>query len=148
MPDILASDRPGQLRRRPRHWLRFAAAAIAAAVVAAANVSVAATHDRPARAAITCQGLGGTSPSLNPRPDLHPTPGSPAAFRLADQRSTTRWLNTQPQLYPTPGSPAAFCLADQRNLLRTAETCPRSPRTPSTDTPPEDLPSSAELKII
>ena len=129
VPDILASDLPGQNRRRL--GLRFAAAAIAAAAAAAANLSVASSDDRPAKAAITCQGPGGTSLWLNPEPDLHPTPGSPAAFRLADQRNTTRWLNTQPELHPTPGSPAAFRLADQRNLPGSAETRTRLPRSPS-----------------
>lgn len=132
MPDILASDPPGQNRRR----LGFlcATAAIAAATAAAANLSVAASHDRPARAAATFQGTAGTSLWLNPQPNLHPTPGSPAAFRLADERNTTRWLNTQPELYPTPGSAAAFRLADQRNLSGTAETCTQLRRTPSQGT--------------
>jgi len=103
MPDILASDRPGQIRRRLR--LRVAAAAaIAATAAAAANVSVAASHDRPAGAAITCQGPCGPSLWFYPQPDLHPTPGSPAAFRLADQRNLSGTAETCTQLLRTPSA--------------------------------------------
>jgi hypothetical protein len=124
MPDILASHVPGQIRRRRRLQVAVAAAIAAAAV---ANVTMAASHDRHAGATTTCQAPGGTSLWLKPQSDLHPTPGSPAAFRLADQGNTTRRLNTQPELYPTLRSPAAFRLADQRNLLGIANTCTQSP---------------------
>ena len=104
---------------RPRS--RQLGTVLAAATLAAVAPVLGST---PAPAAITCKvQLVGSPLWLSLRPDLHPTPGSPAAFRLADERSMIFWQSTRPDLHPTPGSPAAFRLAEQRNWVMIVRAC-------------------------
>jgi hypothetical protein len=109
------------------HNLPLRLSLVLVAALATGSMTTAAAQDTPAWVATACQpaSLGGHL-WRDLQPDLHPTPGSPAAFRLADQRNLTLWVNTLPDLRPTPGSPAAFRLADQRNLVATAEACLRA----------------------
>jgi hypothetical protein len=95
-------------------------------VLAAVTLAVLASvlGNSPASAAITCETqFAGSHLWLSLRPDLHPTPGSPAASRLADERSMMLWRNTRPDLHPTPGSPAAARLAEQRNWVAIVKAC-------------------------
>jgi hypothetical protein len=116
MPDILASRRPAEVRYKLRLNVRFAAAAgiVVSAALAFSAPGIAASFHGFASTAGSRQGQGVTSRWLDSCPEKRPTAGSPAAFRLAEQRDSVRCLNTQPGLDPTPGSAAAFRLADQR----------------------------------
>jgi hypothetical protein len=94
------------------------------AATVVASVHVTAISATPTSAAVACQpDLVGTHLWLSLRPDLEPASGSPAAFRLADQRSVTLWENSQPDLQPTDGSPAAFRLAEQHDVVAAATAC-------------------------
>jgi hypothetical protein len=106
-------------------WLSLVLAAAVATV--AADMTATAARDTPGWVSSACQPAS-LGPALwrDLQLDLDPTPGSPAAFRLADQRNLTLWQNTLPGLQPTPGSPAAFRLADQRDLVATAQACLRA----------------------
>lgn len=55
--------------------------------------------------------------------NLHASPASAAAFRLAEERSEILFRTVQANLHPTPGSPAAFRLADQRSQVAAATAC-------------------------
>jgi hypothetical protein len=83
---------PTPVRHRGRRWALGAAAA--ATVIAAAVVP-----------AVVLTG-GGTN-----------APPSAAAFRVADSYSWTLWEHVTPTMPPTPGSPAAFRIADVTSTI-------------------------------
>jgi hypothetical protein len=108
----------------PRGLLAAAAALSAAIIAASAGGTTTAAQPASTRAAAGCQAdWRGSQLWAAPQPDLHPSPPSPAAFRLAEERTQILSQNAGVDLRPTPGSPAAFRLADQRNLVASAAAC-------------------------
>jgi hypothetical protein len=101
-----------------------AAVSLFAVFAIADHVTWTPTKETPVRVVATClPEQSRTQLWLRLRPDLHPTPGSPAAFRLADERSSVIWAYTRPDLQPAAGSPAAFRLAEQRSLVAATLAC-------------------------
>jgi hypothetical protein len=109
---------------QPMRAVLVAAVSLFAAFAVADHVTLSTAKEDPAPAAASClPELVGTQLWLSLRPDLQPSPGSPAAFRLADQRNYAIWANTRPDLKPAAGSPAAFRLKEQRDKVAAVVAC-------------------------
>jgi len=104
-------------------WYRLALVAVGLAVGVVSTLAFQAP-DRPP--AITSVPTTYPEP-IDDQPWYEPQP--PCWITNTCPRATSLWLDSRPHLYPTPGSPAAFRLADQRSLLGTAFVASCSPIT-------------------
>ena len=99
-----------------------AAVVAVSAIVTAAHADAAQAISIPAAAGCQSEWRGWHLWSTL-QPDLHPSAGSAAAFRLAEERSQILSRVVSTNLQPTPRSPAAFRLADQHSLAAAAAAC-------------------------